>query len=325
LATDGSWRYLDDDRFALWKPVVISAGFSAGAEELISGYITHLKPTFDPDPDRCYIDIWGMDGSVLMDREEKLKDWPNKKESDIASEIFGLYGFTPNVEDTTVTHDEAASTIIQRETDMQFLKRLALRHGFECYVEGLNGYFRPPQVDADPQPLMSIHFGDETNVNTFSLEVNALAPATIVMTQIDRASKEVIDATAEASLLTPLGETDAVGILGAGIPPGLLHVGVNVTTGSAEMTTLCQGLYHQGEWFVTGEGEVNANQYAHVLKPHGTVTIKGIGETHSGIYYVTQVTHKITSNGYTQSFKVKRNALKPSGAEDFAGDSGGLF
>lgn len=325
LATDGSWRYLDDDRFALWKPVVISAGFAGGAEELISGYITHLKPTFDPDPDRCFLDIWGMDGSVLMDREEKLKDWPNKKDSDIASEIFNLYGFTPTVEDTAITHDEAISTVIQRETDMQFLKRLAMRNGYECYVEGTSGYFRPPQVDAASQPVMSIHFGDETNVNSFSLDVNALIPASVVMTQVDRATKEVLDATVEASQLTPLGETDATGILGAGISQGKVHIGMNVTTGSSEMTALCQGLYHQGEWFVTGEGEVNANQYAHVLKPRGTVTVKGIGETYSGIYYVTQVTHRITTEGYTQNFKVKRNAIRPSGAEDFAGADGGLL
>ena len=36
-----------------------------------------------------------MDASVLMDREDKLKDWPNKKDSDIATEIFRRYGLTP--------------------------------------------------------------------------------------------------------------------------------------------------------------------------------------------------------------------------------------
>ena len=32
------------------------------------------------------------------------------------------------------------------------------------------------------------------------------------------------------------------------------------------MTRLCQGLYNEGEWFVTGEGEVAANQYGNVLE-----------------------------------------------------------
>ena len=35
-----------------------------------------------------------MDASVLMDRVEVLKDWPNRKDSDIAQEIFDTYGLS---------------------------------------------------------------------------------------------------------------------------------------------------------------------------------------------------------------------------------------
>ena len=94
LQGDGTWSYIDDDRFSVWKQVNIIAGFDSGTEELMSGYITHVSPYFDPDPTQCTLEVWGMDGSVLMDREEKLKDWPNKKDSDIASEVFQTYGFS---------------------------------------------------------------------------------------------------------------------------------------------------------------------------------------------------------------------------------------
>lgn len=319
---DGIWTYLDDERFMVWKQVTITAGFESGTEEIISGYITHVKPYFDPDPSQCTLEVWGMDGSVLMDREEKLKDWPNKKDSDIASEIFNLYGFTPDVEDTEVIHDEAVSTIIQRETDIQFLKRLALRNGYECYVEGTTGYFRTSQVNATPQPVLAVLFGGETNVNRFSAEVNALTPANVAMLQVDRTNKGVLDATAETSQQTPLGDTDAAGLLAAGMNTGQIYIGMNAATGNPEMAALCQGLFHQGEWFVTGEGEIAANQYGHVLKSRGTVTIKGVGETYSGIYYVTHVTHSFTPDGYTQLFRVKRNAIMPTGSEDFSVSSG---
>jgi phage protein D len=311
----------------VWKPVTISAGFvESGVEELMSGYITHVKPYFDPDPAQCSLEIWGMDGSVLMDREEKLKDWPDKKDSDIASEIFGLYGFTPEVQDTQVVHDEAISTIIQRETDIQFLRRLALRNGFECYVENGTGYFRPSQVEAAPQLVLAAHFGEETNLSRFSVEINALTPANVTMFQVDRANKEVLEAVVEASQQTTLGDTDAAGLLGTGMNPGQVYVGMNGATGNPEMTALCQGLYHQAEWFVTGEGEIAANRYGHVLRPRGTVTIKGVGESHSGVYYVTHVTHVFTLEGYTQSFRVKRNAIMPTGAENFsASPESGLF
>jgi phage protein D len=319
---DGTWAFLDDERLRVWKHVTITAGLESGTEELISGYITHVKPNFDPDSTQCSLEIWGMDGSVLMDREEKLKDWPDKKDSDIAAEIFSLYGLTPETEDTEVTHDEAVSTIIQRETDIQFLRRLALRNGFECYVEGTTGYFRPPQVDAPPQPVLAVHFGDETNVRRFAVEVNALTPTNVSMLQVDRSSKEVLDVTAEASQQPALGETDSTGLLAAGMDPGVVFIGGAVATGQPEMTAMTQGLYHEGTWFVTGEGEISANDYGHVLKARGTVTIKGVGETYSGVYYVTHVTHSFTPDGYTQHFRVKRNALMPTGTEEFSAAAG---
>ncbi|MDD5319211.1 MAG: contractile injection system protein, VgrG/Pvc8 family [Methylococcales bacterium] len=319
---DGSWTPLDDERLRVWKKVVITAGVESDTQELISGYITHAKPVFDPDPTQCVLEIWGMDSSILMDREDKLKDWPNKKDSDIASEIFNHYGFTPEVEDTEVIHDEAVSTVIQRETDIQFLKRLALINGYECYVEGTTGFFRSPQLDATPQPVLAVHFGNETNVNRFSIKVNAMTPTKVAMFQIDRINKEILDASAEMSRQEALGATDSAGLLATGMEPGLVIIGQTVTTGSQEMTALCQGLFHEGEWFVTGEGEIAANQYGHVLKPRSTVTIKGIGETYSGIYYITHVTHSFTAEGYTQYFRVKRNALMPTGSEEFSASTG---
>lgn len=321
---DGTWDYLDDARFRVWKHVVITAGLESGAEELISGYITHVRPNFDPDVTRCNLEIWGLDGSIRMDREEKLKDWPNKKDSDIAAEIFNLYGFTPETEDSTVIHDEIISTIIQRESDMQFLKRLALRNGFECYVEGNTGYFRSPRFDAPPQPVLAVHFGEETNVRRFALEVNGLVPTDVAMLQLDRTTKAVLDVTVDTSRQTALGATDATGILATGIDPGLVFVAETVTTGNPEMTALAQGLYDESAWFVTAEGEINGNDYGHVLKTRGTVTIKGVGESYSGIYYVTHVTHSFTPDGYTQHFRVKRNGIGLTGNEDFSAGTGDL-
>ena len=86
---------------------------------------------------------------------------------------------------------------------------------------------------------------------------------------------------------------------------------MHTATGLPEMAALCQALFHEGEWFVTAEGEIAANQYGHVLKPSGTVTLKGVGKTYSGVYYVTHVTHSFSPSGYTQFFRAKRNALMP--------------
>ncbi len=325
LAPDGTWPYLDDERFAIWQPATITAGVEDDARTLLDGFITHVRPEFGDGLDQCRLEVWGMDASVLMDRVDQRKAWPSRKDSDIAAEVFQSYGITPDVTDTRIVHDEEQSTIIQRETDIQFLNRLALRNGFECFVDGDGGHFRPPAVDTSPQPVLAVQFGDDTNVNRFSLEVNALAQSNVAMSQVDHVTGEVHDVTVDTGRHKPLGSAPAGGFPGPGTAPAIVYIGHAVTTGELEMTELCQGLFDRGEWFVTGEGEVSANKYGGVLTPRSTVTIKGLGETHSGVYYVTQVTHVFVADGYTQSFRVKRNALRPNGDEDFSTDSGGLL
>lgn len=325
---DGTWKYLDEERFRVWNEVTIQVGFvESGPEELISGYITQVKPRFSYNEEQSVFEVIGMDGSVLMDREEKLKAWPNKKDSDIASEVFSTYGFTPQVEDTTIIHDEALSTIIQRETDFQFVRRLALRNGFDCYVEGTTAYFGPVPADDNPQPLLAAHFGDETNLVEFSATVDALLPAHVAMFQVDRFNKEVISAVTESGEQDPLGDLDANALLKSDVDAARVYVAKNAATGTPEMEALCKGLFQEGAWFVSGEGEIDSSVYGHVLRPRGLVTIKGIGETYSGIYYVSFVRHTITRENYTQYFRVKRDALLPTGDEEFAsnGSLGGLL
>ena len=316
---NGSWTYLDEEQFLPWMPMRITGGFDNGAEELLSGYITHVKPDFPRNAAQCSLEIWGMDNSVLLDREERLYAWPNETDGTIAATIFGRHGLSPEVTNTQTRHNDTISTIIQRETDMQFLKRLALRNGFECYVEGRTGFFRRPQVNADPQPVLAVHFGQDTNVNRFSLEVNALTPTNVTMFQVDRTNKEILEGIASAGQQKALGAIRAESALPAGMTPGRVYVSMNAATSAAEMNTLCQELFHQAEWFVTAEGEIDGKRYNHVLKPHGTVTIKGVGATYSGVYYVTHVTHTFMPKGYTQFFRAKRNALMLTGAEDFTG------
>src|ERR1700730_7199485 len=64
--SDGTWTYLDDDRFRVWKQVVITAGLEDDTQPLITGYVTHVRPTFQDSPTECVLDVWGIDASVLF-------------------------------------------------------------------------------------------------------------------------------------------------------------------------------------------------------------------------------------------------------------------
>src|SRR5262245_20334958 len=90
---DGSWTYLDDERFRPWMPMRITGGFDTGTEELLSGYVTHVNPDFSRSGAQCSLEIWGMDQSVLMDREERLYAWSIGRDNAIEVKVFKLAGW----------------------------------------------------------------------------------------------------------------------------------------------------------------------------------------------------------------------------------------
>jgi uncharacterized protein involved in type VI secretion and phage assembly len=318
---EGVWTFLDDERIRLWKKVVIATTSSGEETELVSGYITQLVPHLESDENQCSLEIHGLDTTCLMSLEEKIKDWPNKTDSDIAREIFQQgYNLIPEVEDIGVVHDEAVATIIQRETDIQFLKRLARRNGFECFVQGGAGFFRKPALDDEQQRVLSIHFGNETNLVSFDARLNALRPTAVEMHQYDTIGKEVIDAAAENGEQQQLGRDGALSIAP---PDGLaqrLFIRHAVTTGQPEMENLCRAVFDEAEWLVEVRGEVDSVLYCAPLRARKPVPVRGAGELFSGIYYVTSVRHVFTPDRYAQHFTARRNALAPSGEEDFGDD-----
>ena len=320
---DGLWDFLDDDRIALWKKVVIAVNVNNDDQELITGYITQVSVHIDPDEDHSYVDVSGMDATCLMSLEEKVKDWPNRSDSDIARDIISSYNLTPDVDATAVVHDEAVSTIIQRGTDIRFLKQLARRNGFEVRVAGGKGTFRKPNLSDTPRPTLAAHFGPDTNLSFFDAKASALASVRVEMHQADPVSGQAEDSTADAGLQRALGKNRAQSIS----PPNGLQsrVIVNhaVATGQAEMDKLTRARFDAAEWFIEANGSIDTQSYGAVLLAAQVVPIKGVGTTFSGLYYVTSVKHRFNLTRYVQDFAARRNASEPTGDE--FGSSGSLF
>jgi hypothetical protein len=318
-SAEGLWDYLDDERLKLWAPIAITVTTDDEEQELVSGYVTHLRTHIAPEEESSYLEILGMDATCLMGLEEKIKDWPGKSDSDIAREIFQAYGFSAVVDETGVMREEAINTAIQRETDIQFLKRLARRNGFECFVKEEKGYFRKPVLTDPPQPVLAAHFGEETTLTSFEAQVDALRPTRVEAHQLDVIAKEAQVATIEASDMKPLGRDAALSLA---VPNGIesrMYVKHAVGTSVLEMQNLSGALLNESGWFLEGKGEVDTSIYGAVLQARKLVPVKGVGEAFSGLYYVTNVRHVFGGERYVQHFTARRNALTPTGPADFAG------
>lgn len=320
---DGLWEFLDDDRVALWKKVVISVNVNDDEQELISGFVTRVSVHLDPDEENSFVELSGMDATCLMALEEKIKDWPNRSDSDIARDIFKTYNLTPDVEDTGVIHDEAISTIIQRDTDIRFLHRLARRNGFEVRVNGGKGTFRTPKLSDKPRPPLAAHFGPDTNLSYFDAKVDALSPVRVEMHQIDPVAKQLQDATADAGKQKALGKNPALSFTPPNSATSRAVVKHAVATNQAEMDRLCRARFDEAEWFIEAGGVIDTQSYGAVLLAAQVVPVKGAGAAFSGLYHVTSVKHRFILSRYVQEFTARRNATGPKGDE--FGDAASLF
>jgi phage protein D len=316
LRSNGSWTYVDDPPLRIWRRFVLKAGYPGATETLVDGYITHVELMIGAE-DEPYLEISGMDLSAKMDLAEKQLAWPNKKDHEIAKEIFSSYGLRPEIEDTVATHADKVATILQTETDIRFLRRLAARNGFECHVRGNTGYFRSPNLQGPPQKTLAIEFGRDTNLAEIRIRIDG-TPATVAeIRRVDPIAKRVEGERLAASPRRTLGRRP-LAQLRSGLPDGQRLLRREIAVAPAEMRGRLRQAYEDASRFVTAEGEIDGRVYRAVLRARRLVTIKGIGETYSGLYYVRRVRHSFAVGGYTQQFEAYRNGLGLTGDERFA-------
>jgi phage protein D len=251
-----------------------------------------------------------------MNLQEKQRPWPNQADHEIALAVFASNGLSSEVEDTQVQQTELATTM-QNETDIQFLRRLAYRNGYECRVRAGVGQFRSPDLAGPSQKLLAMGYGPEANLATLTVLVDGTPFTAPQIRRVDPVTKQE-DTKTLADLPEHKLGADTLSDLRTELPDGHFLVTRRTAASAAEMQAWLRAAQRQAGRFVTVQGEVDSRAYQAVLHSGRPVTIKAAGARYSGTYYVSQVSHHFTVDGYTQSFGAYRNALGVTGAENFA-------
>jgi len=323
-APDGAdWRFVGDPLFARLANVRLSVTIGSGDAELIfDGYIVETGADIEHDPGASVVEVVAMDATVLMDLEEKVRAWPNESDSGVVEAIFGEYGLTPDVEATEPTREEDDVVAIQRATDMQYVRELARRNGFECYVDvasgSAEGHFHAPRLDEEPQGVLSVRSGAASNVDAFSVRYDMIAPTAASAAALGALDLSDQTAEIESANLTALG-SDAVHDAGNGRAVLLSRTGLVDT---AALERAAQGVVDRSSWAIRATGELGTITYGKVLRAKRPVSVRGVGQVFSGIYYVEKVLHVIDGDGYRQRFALRRNAIGLTGSESFSDDGG---
>lgn len=331
LQRDGEWSYLDDERFDLFKKVTISFGFGEGnATPYFEGYITHLAPHFDPEEELSYLEVRGMDPTCLMNLEEKIETWMDTSHSDIASELFNHYGITPDVEPTSIVHSDTDNILVQKATDIRFLKELAERNGFECYVgmtdDGeLKGFFKPYDLNISPLPPLAVHFEGETNVQLLDIQVTGTQPLSNSGWHLSLEDKEMEEQTRSDYGVNLLGQNSLTSIVKTKVASlcnpkedaSRAYDGDMTNIDSTELEQGLQGRLDRDSWFIKARGTVNSENYGNIIHARHLLPVKGLGTRYSGNYLVSSVKSILADGHFEQTIELIRNAWGLTGDESF--------
>jgi phage protein D len=282
---------------------------------LIEGRVVAQRFTLAGAPNESEAVIVVHDESSEMNRQDKVRLFEELAPEEIAEEVFGEYGFDVEVDSSGLGAASFERAVMQRGTDMQLLRRIARACGMVVYVDpgaapGASvGRFRRLATGDDDLPELVLS-GGERNVNKLTLELDALTPVTARADQLDPASLEVLSSEIDVSSDRPLGD---VTIADLTRPKTIFVDGVDGVQDDLEAAA--QAAVDRGAWAYTGEGEVSAEIYAGVMQPYRRVAVAGAGSRLSGQYLISEVTHELSDEGYTQRFTLRRNA--------YSADAGG--
>lgn len=327
----GDLTIVGDDRFKPFANVtVVVTPDGGGAQCLFDGYVLSYKLHLESGTVASTLDVWGQDASWLMNLEEKVHEWADMSDGDVANSIFNDNGITPddrNTSDDSPVHTEDKHTLMQRATDIVFLRRLARANGKLCRVACRDtpgtryGTFARPKLDGDPDVTISMVDPANPSIDKIDVAYDVTRPTTVKARQamFDDSSEDGAGVEETDSGLTAL---DARGLADfAGRPMTAL---LTTPADSAdELSFRAKAMLADAAWFVRCEGEADLGKLGTVLRVGMIAQLDGIGALNSGKYLVWSVRHTITGVSHTMKFVFVRNAVGPAAAAG-GGILGGL-
>jgi hypothetical protein len=324
----GDFTTLVLDPFKPMLPIGIRIGTGGAPAPLavLNGYATAQRARF-AEGGKSVIEVRGIDITSVMNFEEKAKAWTGLPDGAIAAALFGQYAVVPQVTMTPPRVIEPMGSTVQRGTDIRFLRRLARRNGFDCYVlpeplTGLDtGYFGPPQVTGMASTVLNVNMGSLTNVRDLEVRYDMVRPTLATALGLDTVTKAPGVGLAPVSQLMPMGiePTTVRTLAGVGIAGALPMVQLADTGGStvAELQPSAQAAVDRTSFAVHVDG--TTDESVGVLRPGSLIAVRGIGRLFNGLYQVTRSRITIVDGRFEQRFTARRNAVTMTGAEFVAG------
>ena len=314
------FKYADNPLFMIGAPVsvrAISVEPSVAPElaiPIISGEITAIEADFESGP--ASLTIRGFDKSHRLTRGTNTATYMLMPDSAIVMMVLAKAGV---IGTATPTAGIREYVLQNNQSDMEFLKDLAVRNGYELVMNALGILMFKPigmPLPGPPGPLLT------WRKNLYSFNPRFSAAQQDAMIAVHGLSDQKIP----IETMVPLVPT----VSGAPAAPQLAlsrtRFGVSKThitdlpaANMAEATSLATGrALAQSQLFMQADGECQGHPR---VQAGAVVTIIGCGIQFSGPYLVSSSTHRWSSNtGYVTQFAV--TGSQPDTIGDLLGPAG---
>jgi hypothetical protein len=310
IDADGDLPMLSDPRIDPGAEVTILVESKAGRDCLVKGIVHAHEIHLENGGEGSHVDVLGADRMVVMNRQNKAAIWADGPATNAVKTICGTYGLkVDDIEATNAEFSEAKHSLVQRETDLAFVRRLARHNGslfwITCDLEGVEAaHFRRPDLAAAPTAEIALNQGKPSD--PFRIEFDVERPVAAKLSQHDFAATSPIKAELAKQPLAPLGKK---GLDALHKTPAELHIAA-ATDSSADLTARAEGALIEASFFVRAALSATAAAVGAVVRAHTIVALGGVGNRHNGKYLCAGVTHTIDEGAHAMNIELIRNALE---------------
>jgi phage protein D len=309
---NGSWKVQDAGLFMPWRRIRIDAVFGLQSEEVMRGFIKEVRCEYPEDKSAAKVTLSAQDESLALDRQQvtnpiSTQDAP-KSDKEIVEQIAAAHGLETDVE-TGLTN----AALNFDGTEVRLLQSRAEANGHEFYVRAGKLCFHAPRLDqnAVDEPIR-VYAGADTNCLRFSSSFDGHKPDIVTVMRASETDPQNPDQEDFKPNLRQLGTTPASSEE-SGLPSFASKIPAPTGGTPEEAHARAQAKANENAWKISAEGELDGALYGHVLLTHTLVVVDGAGETYGGTYYVDEVQHRFSTDGYRQGFKLLRNATGEEG------------
>lgn len=296
--------------------VILVVTINGSAQVLTDGVITNVEVSPGIEKGHTTLTITGSDLTVVMN----WIDFSGLPYPAMPAEVrvllilakYAFLGLIPMVIPSILVDVPLPVFQIPRHQgkDLEYIQSLANRVGYVFYLEpgplpGMNTAYWGPEIKVGvPQPALNINMDAFTNVESLSFSFNGEnkeMPLLLIQEPISKAPVVI-----PIPDVTPLNPP-----LGAIIPIPKKFPFISETANLNPIQAAVIGLTKAAKTSDTvfGSGSLDVLRYGRILKARQLVGVRGAGLAFDGLYYVTEVKHKIKRGEYKQDFKLTRNGL----------------